>query len=262
MNSGFIRLALALTLTSISTVALASGTIVASGDEWTLSDAAYDAPYASGTQAFVNDLAITFAGSDYLFLTGNGNVPQTALGMAAAQFESLGKTIRYSTAFDPVAAAAYDAVFIFGQFLNTSLVGDFVHNGGSAYVSLGGGWWGTAAAEAAAWNPVLNQFGLSAGDRWFPTTAFTSAIVTVGPTDALIWGYGQSVEKTSPDASSQSYVRGHFGDGQIVGLVGASRPLGVPVVAGVPEPATWTLLIAGFGLAGLSVRRRRALAAV
>jgi PEP-CTERM motif len=37
---------------------------------------------------------------------------------------------------------------------------------------------------------------------------------------------------------------------------------GVPVdtsgVGGVPEPATWTLLIAGFGLAGAGLRRRRA----
>jgi hypothetical protein len=37
---------------------------------------------------------------------------------------------------------------------------------------------------------------------------------------------------------------------------------GVPIAAstpGVPEPATWTMLIAGFGLAGASLRRRRAL---
>lgn len=31
--------------------------------------------------------------------------------------------------------------------------------------------------------------------------------------------------------------------------------------AGVPEPAAWTLMIAGFGLAGTSLRRRRAVAA-
>jgi len=32
-------------------------------------------------------------------------------------------------------------------------------------------------------------------------------------------------------------------------------------VGGVPEPASWALMIAGFGLAGASLRRRRALAA-
>jgi hypothetical protein len=29
----------------------------------------------------------------------------------------------------------------------------------------------------------------------------------------------------------------------------------------VPEPATWAMLLAGFGLVGVSARRRRALAA-
>ena len=29
------------------------------------------------------------------------------------------------------------------------------------------------------------------------------------------------------------------------------------VTSGVPEPASWTLMIAGFGLAGLAMRRRR-----
>ncbi len=35
----------------------------------------------------------------------------------------------------------------------------------------------------------------------------------------------------------------------------------LPVGGGVPEPATWTLMIGGFGLAGMALRRRRALAA-
>ena len=33
-----------------------------------------------------------------------------------------------------------------------------------------------------------------------------------------------------------------------------------PVVGGVPEPATWALMIAGFGLVGATVRRRKAIA--
>jgi hypothetical protein len=36
---------------------------------------------------------------------------------------------------------------------------------------------------------------------------------------------------------------------------------GVPPVGGIPEPATWAMLIAGFGLVGAAARRRRAIAA-
>ncbi len=38
---------------------------------------------------------------------------------------------------------------------------------------------------------------------------------------------------------------------------GEEQPPGPPVTA-VPEPSTWALLIGGFGLAGASLRRRRA----
>ena len=51
-----------------------------------------------------------------------------------------------------------------------------------------------------------------------------------------------------------------------VGPGGAGTPafntgfVTVPGVTGVPEPAVWAMMIAGFGLAGVSLRRRRALA--
>lgn len=235
----------------------AAGVLVASGDEWQLSSAAYEGAYAAGTQGFVKSLADTFGGANYLFLTGNANVPAGQLGAAAAQLTSLGKTVSYASAFDPVAAQGYDAVFHFGQLIDQGAVAAYVNGGGNAYVSLGGGWYGTAAAEAAAWNPTFATFGLAAGSTWFSSPGFVQATVTSGPAGAtsLIWGYGQSIEKLSPAASSQSYIRGSFAGGPTdIGLIGASTTL---VAGGVPEPSTWAMMILGFGLVGGWQRRRR-----
>ena len=235
----------------------AAGVLVASGDEWQLSSAAYQGAYAAGTQGFVKSLASTFGGANYLFLTGNSNVPVAQLGDAAAQFATLGKTVSYSATFDPMAAQAYDAVFHFGQIIDQGAVAAYVNGGGNAYVSLGGGWYNTAAAEAAAWNPTLAQFGLVAGSTWFPATAFVQATVTSGPAEAtsLIWGYGQAIEKLSPGAASQSYIRGSFAGGPTdIGLIGASVTLSP---GGVPEPSTWAMMLLGFGALGVALRRTR-----
>jgi len=262
MRTSTLFAACALSVT-IAFPASAAGVLVASGDEWQLSTAAYQGAYAAGTQGFVKSLADTFGGTNYLFLTGNSNVPVAQLSDAAAQLSGLGKTVSYAAAFDPAVATGYDAVFHFGQIIDQGALAAYVNGGGNAYVSLGSGWYGSAAGEAAAWNPTLAQFGLVAGSSWFPTAGFVQATVTSGPPGAtsLIWGYGQAIEKISPDASSQSYIRGSFAGGPTeVGLVGASTRL---VESAVPEPSAWAVMVLGFGLAGAFQRRarRRAVAA-
>lgn len=238
--------------------AASAGVLVASGDEWTLSDYAYDAAYQAGTTAFVQDLATTFGGSNYLLLTGNGNVPVGQLAELTAQLTGLGKTVETSATFSLATASGYDAVFHFGQALTGSQFADldaYIAGGGDAYVSLGAGWYGTAAGEAATWNPFLADYGLVAGSTWFTAPGFVSATVTQGPAGAtnLIWGYGQSIDRL-PAGDGVSYVRGSFAGGpQDIGLVGSSQPLGV---AAVPEPATWTMMILGFAAAGAMMRRR------
>ncbi len=239
--------------------AASAGVLVASGDEWTLSDYAYGAPYQTGTKAFVQDLATTFSGSNYLLLTGNGNVSNGQLTQLTAQLTALGKTVQTSATFSLATASGYDAVFHFGQGFSGDQFADldaYVSGGGDAYVSLGSGWYGTAAGEAATWNPFLANYGLVAGTTWFTGAGFVDATVTQGPAGAtnLIWGYGQSIERL-PAGNGVSYVRGSFVDGpQDIGLVGSSQRLGV---AGVPEPGTWTMMIMGFGAAGAVMRRRR-----
>ncbi|RAK61929.1 PEPxxWA-CTERM sorting domain-containing protein [Phenylobacterium kunshanense] len=239
--------------------AASAGVLVASGDEWTLSDYAYGATYQTGTTAFVQDLATTFGGSNYLLLTGNGNVSNGQLTQLTAQLTALGKTVQTSATFSLGIASGYDAVFHFGQGFSGAQFADldaYVSGGGDAYVSLGSGWYGTAAAEAAAWNPFFADYGLVAGSSWFTAAGFVDATVTQGPVGAtnLIWGYGQSIERL-PAGNGVSYVRGSFAGGpQDIGLVGSSQRLGV---AGVPEPGTWAMMIMGFGAAGAMMRRRR-----
>ena len=46
-----------------------------------------------------------------------------------------------------------------------------------------------------------------------------------------------------------------FGNGQPVGTIAISN--GTINVAGVPEPRTWAMLVAGFGATGYTMRRRR-----
>ncbi|MBX3483423.1 PEPxxWA-CTERM sorting domain-containing protein [Phenylobacterium sp.] len=250
-------LAGALTLSVVS--AANAGVLVASGDEWTLSDYAYGAPYQAGTQAFVQDLASTFGGSNYLLLTGNSNVPVAQLSSLTDQLTALGKTVQTSATFDLAIASGYDAVFHFGQAFTGAQLADlsaYLSGGGDAYVSLGSGWYGDAASEAATWNPLLADYGLVAGSTWFSAPDFVNVTVTQGPSGAtnLIWGYGQSIDRL-PVGDGVSYVRGSFvGGPQDIGLVGSSRPLGVALV---PEPGTWGLMILGFAGMGLALRRRR-----
>jgi hypothetical protein len=50
----------------------------------------------------------------------------------------------------------------------------------------------------------------------------------------------------------------------ITGAQGGNSGIGVgtPSVDAVPEPATWAMMIGGFGLVGGALRRRRSLASV
>ena len=234
----------------------AAGLLVVSGDEWQLSDNAYAAPYLTGTQQFVNSLANAFGGSNYLFLTGNYN-NASSLGSAVAQFATLGKTVSYSPVFSLELAADYDAIFHFGQTITPADIATYVNGGGSAYVSLGGGFYNNDALnEANHWNPMLAQFGLVAGTSYFSVPGFESATVTSGPASSVIWGYGQSIEPLAGPNAGVSYLRGSFLNGpQDIGLVGSSAALVTP--GAVPEPESWAMLIAGFGLVGAAMRRRR-----
>jgi hypothetical protein len=233
--------------------AQAAGLIV-SGDEFTLSDGGY----GSGTKALVDDIAGHFGGTNYLILTGDPFVGGDLTDFVA-ELGTLGKTVTEASAL-PGSLSGYDAVFHFGQFLTDGQRAEitaFAAGGGASYISLGGAAYGDAQGEADAWNPYIEPFGLTAGSTWFPCACHTSILIDAAPNGVtgLDWGNGQSIDPTG--AHGASYVTGHFSDesGEPVhSLIGISD--GTGGADGVPEPATWGLLIAGFAAVGARLRRR------
>jgi hypothetical protein len=99
---------------------------------------------------------------------------------------------------------------------------------------------------AAAFSPLLNQI-------FFIGDGLTGT------------GTGSTQVFTAPDGATRLFLADADSLGSSVGNVGSlavsfqsSADISFPQA--VPEPAAWTLMIAGFGLAGASLRRRRAFA--
>ncbi|MBS0502770.1 MAG: cistern family PEP-CTERM protein, partial [Proteobacteria bacterium] len=57
--------------------------------------------------------------------------------------------------------------------------------------------------------------------------------------------------------ATQTVTFSNFATRWQAGQNGASASGGGTIVTAVPEPATWAMMIAGFGLAGAAIRRRR-----
>lgn len=76
----------------------------------------------------------------------------------------------------------------------------------------------------------------------------------------LLGDFGDTVSRQSPNgdaafALGDTFTSIAFSDGQIIG---SGISFATPAAAAVPEPATWALMILGFGSMGIALRRRRA----
>lgn len=252
----------AVALTSAWSGAWGAGYVVASGDEWQLSDSAFNTAYAPSTTVMLNEITTAFGGSKYLLIP-NIYVGPSSFTHLVSHLQGQGKTVTFGTG-ESSDFSGYDAVLHFGaRVSSTAPYASFVAGGGNLYLSLGGGEYpGGSEPEAEMWNPFLASHGIVGGNNWFHLAAPDAAAITTGPAGMteLFWNYGQSMDVLA-GSSAISYVRGSFNNGPAdIGLIAANRAFALP--AGVPEPATWGLMIIGFGAIGTALRRRKRITAL
>ena len=152
--------------------------------------------------------------------------------------------------------------------------------GGGVIISGSGPWGGTAAAQGSFYGFVQ---GLSTVSQSFTATQFGTGTLTWIDTNRTNTGGPKSYNVTLSDGITSSVlgnytsaggpwvsrsVSGFFLSGgtnytvSFVGLSAADNTAFIDDVAisSVPEPASWALMIAGFGLTGAAMRRRAAIA--
>ncbi|HEY3948988.1 PEPxxWA-CTERM sorting domain-containing protein [Phenylobacterium sp.] len=99
---------------------------------------------------------------------------------------------------------------------------------------------------------VDETFDLQPGEV-YGVKVFTSASANLLSFDPTSHQFGEDMAVSDPTFT----VEGDFADRWTI--QGIPVDTSTPGPGGVPEPATWALIIAGFGLAGVNLRRRRAL---
>ena len=135
----------------------------------------------------------------------------------------------------------------FQNFVETNVVGAHPTGGfgAASFVETGNG----------------NFNGLKYGLDW-AGTANNGHLTTTGIKEVSFDVLGSNLAiagvGTNPPIYFKVDVASIFPNGAVrTGVVGAT----IAAVAGVPEPASWALMISGFGMAGAALRRRRAMVA-
>ena len=155
MISRFFGIIIICLVLSVPSMVAAQGKIVVNHDEWTL------AQNTSTTKTFIENIASWFTNGEsgnFLGYSNNFGVANSVLGSTLVN-AGHNWTQSLSVPFTLESLLNYDGVFLMGNYVNNSVLIDYVNAGGNVYVAGGTGW-GGSYYEAAAWNNFLQAFGL------------------------------------------------------------------------------------------------------
>lgn len=262
------RLLFAALLLSVATPAAAAGTLVVAGDitpTFALGPDGFGG--VAGNRTFFTNLlggVTTVAISSRTFNGfSNGNVQQFYSGLGA----------NVTTLADPVSAASLAGIgLLVVQFPNTSFttseasaIGGFLRDGGRVYLS----------GEASSTNTMFPAGPVNQGR--LANTALNGLLGAIGATirlddtdvgccgNLLTTAIGQHPLTAGVTSFGYGFATSVSGGTALVSVPGsfldpALRPIIAVETFGaamVPEPGSWAMLIAGFGVTGSAMRRRR-----
>lgn len=241
--------------------ALATGSVVAVGDEWIVSDSAYSFDPANTTAFALNAANFLTGGGPGNFLIYTNNFGLTGASFAGT-LTGAGHTLTYNAGLPLTLAnlSPYDAVFLTGTNgsggANAAVWAAYVNSGGSVFVQGGTGEFGpNPANEAAGWNPLLNQFGLALGSQWIGPNGIYNVPLNGGThplhagMNGVVWSVGQEVIDLD-GVPTNDHTVALYAD---FTALGDSSNLGIVGVYSVPTPGAAAVI----GIAGLVVARRR-----
>lgn len=145
------------------------GSIIVNHDEWTTANTGFTNAGGSNAANFVLNAAnlLTGGSGDILICSTDFSLNQSSF---VNTLTSAGYTVRQHTVnpvatFDLASISGFEAIFLSGPPVpsNLAVLTAYMNQGGSVYLAGGTAGLGSAADEAAAWDPFLNAFGLNFG---------------------------------------------------------------------------------------------------
>ena len=235
------------------------GKIFVSHDEWALSDSGFAA--APDAAKLASNLAAWFSNgvpANFLVYSTNWSLTghQLAHTMTAAGHSW---TVDTTSEFTLSNLLRYNAVFVAGDQLDTSVLIDYVRAGGNVYLAGGTGWFGPAL-EAGRWNPFLNAFGLTFGYHRTPMSRVVMSVSSTSPIFngvSALWmldDYGMVVDPAEAGDPHVKTLLSYGGHGLYATYETPVIPVGVEVCpTRLPLTSSVTLTAAVVGSSTLDV---------